>query len=1053
MVKDGQSGRKAIGMPGRRTGARRHAGRVTLRPRLSVVVPLHGGEEHTEECLRSLQDQTLDDIEVILAGRPEGVAPPDPRFTLLSLGAGGDDPGAARNAGAAFATGAYLAFADPGSLVPAHAYRALVEALDHTGSDLACGRIRRWTAYGRDEPAQAPAARLRTHVTRHPKLLDDPRACGTVFRREFWDRHRFAFPEGLREDFPVTIPAHVLSTSADVLGDVVCLLRGPRPLADPLRRLRAMLEVSELLGRHAPGLRAAYDLRLAEGPDLAAVLDAVREEVPAGLAGALARLDPAAVERLPVLGRLRLHLAARGMTDELAELRRFAESEIRHRGVLRRGLVRRRWYLDYPLRRDPRLPRALFDAERDLRLVARVDDVRPAGDRLLATGHAYIAHLGSGRSGIELWLQQGEKRIALPVRRVSRPDVTADSRQSAVCHDDSGFETEIALTPALRTGRWTLHARVRARGVTRAGRAAGVPGERVFAAGGVRVALTRERGLTLGPVGEGDPRPGEHANGHVDVVRWTDSGELVLEGTGLPQGHIVLEHDDERHAWPVRREEGRWSAVIGRTAEGLPLRSATWRVLAEESGRRPTTSCAAVSARAAGVAMQTAPAVSAWEAGVATRTASSAVSTAEAPVAMQTPSPGGEPVRLCPALLAALPRPHVTGLHEVSFRTARDGALSLVVRPALGPHERGPYATRRRLTSAPRRTASRDAAVFDSYGGGQYSCNPRAVSEELARRHPDMEIVWVSRDGQFAVPPGVRVVLYGSREHEEALRTSRFVVANRRTQPGWYRKPRGQTFVQTWHGTPLKRLALDLAGMPYAQQVPRDELARQVATWDLLLSPSPFATSALRGAFGYEGEVLESGYPRNDVLFDPARARETRRRLGVPDGARVVLYAPTWRDDGPAGLAPGLDRLAGALDDGDVLLVRAHYLVARRTAIPSGPRIRDVSAFPDMADLLAATDVLVTDYSSAMFDFACTGRPMVFFTHDLERYRDEVRGFYVDFEAEAPGPLVRTADEVAEVLKYGDFGAFTARYREFAGAFCPWDDGNASARVVARMLP
>ncbi|WP_165900626.1 CDP-glycerol glycerophosphotransferase family protein [Microbispora triticiradicis] len=1047
---------------------------MTAPPRLSVVVPLHGGEEHAEECLKSLHDQTLDDIEVILAGRPEGLRAPGPRFTLLALGDGGDDPGAARNAGAAFATGRYLAFADPGSVVPADAYRTLVDALDHTGSDLACGRIRRWSPYASGGAATGPetgrptgsatgsgtgatasgafsasgsvagsAARLRTHITRHPKLLDDPRAGGTVFRREFWNRHRFAFPEGLGEDFPVTIPAHVLSSSADVLGDVVCLTRGPRPQADPLRRLRAMLDVADLLARHAPSLRTTYDLRLAEGPDLAAVLRAAPGRLPAGLADVLARLDREAMERLPVLRRLQIFLAAHGMTGELAELHRFAESEIRHRGVLRRGLVRRRWYLDYPFRRDPRVPRSLFDATRDLRLIARADDVRPSGGGLLLTGHAYIAHLDSGHSRTELWLQRGEERIALPVRRVRRPDVTADSRQSVVCHDESGFATEIDLD-ALRaasasgTGRWTLHAMVRARGVTRAGRATGAPGERVFDVAGVRVSLTQDRGLTLtagaaaddgrpagpgartgagGPGGPGVcggqvvPGDGSLADSgvvHVGAVRWTDAGEPVLEGPGrFPGGRITLDRGAEHHSWPVRQDEGGWTAVIGRTADGLPLGGGTWRVLA-----------------------------------------------------------GDERVRLCPALIADPPRPHVAGLHEVSFRTARDGAISLVVRPALGPHERGPYATRRRLAAARSRASGRtggraklrNAAVFDSYGGGQYSCNPRAVSEELSRRHPDVEIVWVTRDGQFTVPPGVRLVLHGSREHEEALSTSRFVVANRRTQPGWYHKPRGQTVVQTWHGTPLKRLGLDLEGMPYARQAPRAELTRQVATWDLLPSPSPFATTALRRAFGYAGEVLESGYPRNDVLFDPTRARAVRRRLGVPDDRRVVLYAPTWRDDEPEGagrLALDLTRAARALDDDDLLLVRAHYLVARHLAIPEGlgHRVRDVSKFPDMADLLAAADVLVTDYSSAMFDFACTGRPMVFFTPDLEHYRDEVRGFYLDFEAVAPGPVVRTGADLLDVLRYGDLGPFSARYAEFAQRFCPWDDGHASARVVARMLP
>ncbi|MBX6166951.1 MAG: bifunctional glycosyltransferase family 2 protein/CDP-glycerol:glycerophosphate glycerophosphotransferase [Thermobispora bispora] len=977
-------------------------------PSLSVVVPLHGGEEHAEECLESLRGQTLDDLEVILVGRPRGLRPPDHRFTLVTPGDGGDDPGTARNAGAACATGRYLAFADPGSVVPADAYRALVGALDHTGSDLACGRIRRWTPDPSGHPpAQAPAAAkakalLRTHITRHPKLLDDPRAGGTVFRREFWNRHGFAFPAGLGEDFPVTIPAHVLSTSADVLGDVVCLTRGTRRAADPLRRLRAMLEVSDLLGRHAPGLRAAYDLRLAEGPDLEAVLDAVRDRVPDGLAEALGRLDPGVMERLPVLRRLQIHFAANGMTGELAELRMFAESEIRHRGVLRRGLRPRRWYLDYPFRRDPRLPRSLFDATRDLRLVARVDDVRHADHRLVLAGHAYIAHLDSGRSRIELWLQRGEERITLPVRRTRRPDVTADSRQSVVCHDDSGFETVVALD-TLPPGRWALHAQVRARGVTRAGRVAGPASERVFDAGEVRVSLTRDRGLTLGPrAARRDGTGGEaETTGRICVVRWTESGELVLEGSGRSPGdRIVLECGAERHFWPVRRDEAMWTAAIGRTAEGLPLRSGTWRVLALTSEGRQ------------------------------------------------------ERLRLSPDLIADPPRPRVTGFHEISLRTSREGDLSLAVRPALGPHERGPYATRRRLAAAPRRVALRNAALFDSYGGGQYSCNPRAISEELARRHPDVEIIWVTRDGQFAVPPGVRLVLYGSREHEEALRTSRFVVANRRTQPGWYRKPRGQTVVQTWHGTPLKRLGLDVAGMPYARRVPRDELARQVATWDLLLSPSPFASAALRGAFGYEGEILESGYPRNDALFDPARGRAARRRLGLPDGRRVILYAPTWRDDETTGrLALDPVRAAGALGDDDVLFVRAHYLVARDVSIPTGDRIRDVSKFPDMADLLAAADVLVTDYSSAMFDFACTGRPMVFFTPDLERYRDEVRGFYFDFEAEAPGPVLRAADDVLDVLRHGDLGRFAARYERFARTYCPWDDGHASARVVARMRP
>src|SRR5690606_22684601 len=117
---------------------------------------------------------------------------------------------------------------------------------------------------------------------------------------------------------------------------------------------------------------------------------------------------------------------------------------------------------------------------------------------------------------------------------------------------------------------------------------------------------------------------------------------------------------------------------------------------------------------------------------------------------------GGQPVRLSQALVADLREPHTTDVHRISLRTTRSAELRLVVRPALGPHERGPYATRPRREAAARRRRVRlkDAALLDSYGGGQYSCNPRAISEELARCRPDMELIWVTRDGQFTVPAG-----------------------------------------------------------------------------------------------------------------------------------------------------------------------------------------------------------------------------------------------------------------------------------------------------------
>ncbi|NEB57912.1 CDP-glycerol:glycerophosphate glycerophosphotransferase, partial [Streptomyces griseus] len=277
--------------------------------------------------------------------------------------------------------------------------------------------------------------------------------------------------------------------------------------------------------------------------------------------------------------------------------------------------------------------------------------------------------------------------------------------------------------------------------------------------------------------------------------------------------------------------------------------------------------------------------------------------------------------------------------------------------------------------------------------------------------------------------------------------------------------------VQTWHGTPLGRFGGCLADTLYADHQYLATLPRRSAQWSVLVSPSRFATPWLRRSLGYEGEVLEAGSPANDVLFPPDRektAEEVRRGLGIPEDHRVVLYAPTYRDHlaqppaasgdraapGPYRWDPALDpgALARALGPGHTVLVRRHPRVTG--GVPAGPGVLDVSHHAGAARLLLIADVLVTDYAGLTFDFALTGRPMLFHTYDLEHYRDTVRGFCLDFETRAPGPLLVTTDEVAQALR--DTGALAARhadaYESFRRDYCDLDDGGAAARVADRLL-
>ncbi|WP_431033535.1 bifunctional glycosyltransferase/CDP-glycerol:glycerophosphate glycerophosphotransferase [Streptomyces sp. P6-2-1] len=383
----------------------------------------------------------------------------------------------------------------------------------------------------------------------------------------------------------------------------------------------------------------------------------------------------------------------------------------------------------------------------------------------------------------------------------------------------------------------------------------------------------------------------------------------------------------------------------------------------------------------------------------------------------------------------------------------------------LRTEERGVYhqaRLRRDVYEAGRARPLRDAVLFISYNGKQYSDSPRAVHEELVRRGSDLEQLWLVRDDQAALPPTARKVRLWSEEWYDALARARYIVTNAHL-PHWIERRPGQVIVQTWHGTMLKKIGLDIEAPAFNPEY-HEQLRAESKNWSLLVSANRFSTPILTRAMGFDGEILETGYPRNDVLYapdHPERAKEIRESLGLPPGKRVVLYAPTWRDDDAHSqgrfrfdLKLDTERAREELGHDHVLLVRRHSNTVDGVAGAGDGFVFDVSEYPDIADLYLAADVLVTDYSSVMFDYAHLRRPMVFFTYDLEHYRDTLRGFYFDFERNAPGPLVRTTEELLSALRNIDrvVADYSERYQLFHEEFCDLDDGNASARVVDRML-
>jgi CDP-glycerol glycerophosphotransferase len=242
-----------------------------------------------------------------------------------------------------------------------------------------------------------------------------------------------------------------------------------------------------------------------------------------------------------------------------------------------------------------------------------------------------------------------------------------------------------------------------------------------------------------------------------------------------------------------------------------------------------------------------------------------------------------------------------------------------------------------------------------------------------------------------------------------------------------------------------------------------ERLSRDVARWDWLISPNRASTPRLRRAFRFDREVLETGYPRNDVLSGSGAASiraRVRAELEIPEETTAVLYAPTWRDDvvfnesiGEIADALKLQDALAALGSQYCVLRRLHYMLADRWRGIDHPQVRDVSFYPEISDLFLAADVLITDYSSVMFDFAITGKPILFHAHDLADFRDRVRGFYFDLAADPPGPLLESADQVVNALR--DLPGVRTRYEDayarFSGQYCELADGQATRRVLSHV--
>ncbi|GAA1341467.1 bifunctional glycosyltransferase family 2 protein/CDP-glycerol:glycerophosphate glycerophosphotransferase [Actinocatenispora thailandica] len=361
-----------------------------------------------------------------------------------------------------------------------------------------------------------------------------------------------------------------------------------------------------------------------------------------------------------------------------------------------------------------------------------------------------------------------------------------------------------------------------------------------------------------------------------------------------------------------------------------------------------------------------------------------------------------------------------------------------------------------------RRPLDDKLALYCANWGRGYTCNPKAIYEKARELAPEVRGVWaVRRESVDDMPAGVPYVVLDTPAFYSVLARAKYIV-NNNNFGNEYVKRSGSVYVQTHHGTPLKRMGVDerALGQPAAEH--RDALKLLMSrcdNWDLNISSNLYSTAVWRRAYPCSFTTLEYGYPRNDVLSTatPERIAQIRAGLGIAPDERVILYAPTHRDY-QGRFNPFLDPsdLADRLGPGNRVLVRAHYFyngVFKGHGPITSPYMQDVSTYPSVEELYLAADVLITDFSSTMFDYAVLDRPIVIYAPDWPVYQ-VTRGVYFDLAAEPPGLFASTADDLVNGLRSGayDSAETTALRAAFRRRFAAIDDGHAAERVVRSVL-
>jgi CDP-glycerol glycerophosphotransferase len=364
-----------------------------------------------------------------------------------------------------------------------------------------------------------------------------------------------------------------------------------------------------------------------------------------------------------------------------------------------------------------------------------------------------------------------------------------------------------------------------------------------------------------------------------------------------------------------------------------------------------------------------------------------------------------------------------------------------------------------------------DTILYESFLGKNYSDSPKSIFKYLIENdNRDWKHVWILNNKEIIENEeefknkNVKIIKRFGWKYFYYVTISKYFVLNMR-QPKWLYKKDDQVILSTWHGTPLKRLVFDMENVTSANKNYKKDFYNQSRNWNYLIAANKYSEEIFESAFMYPKEnILTYGYPRNDILTNHTKSYKNmvKEKLGLPSSKKVILYAPTWRDDEfhSAGnykfkLQLDLDLLREELGNEYVIALRMHYFISDNMDLTGFESFAyDFSKYNDINDLYIVSDVLITDYSSVFFDYAILKKPILFYTYDLDKYKNMLRGFYIDVNKDLPGPLLLSNNEVLDSIKNIDKvnENFKEKYEDFYNKYCYLEDGSASKRIINTVI-